>query len=127
MMTSHLYRDDRIVYTSDGEAMGTYEFRRWAEPAPEMINDLLLHKLNESGRYQHVYMLLSNGRGNYVLRGYLYDFREVSGNALTARVAFAFELRDRKSGLTVWNHWYSHDEPVGQKDVSAVVAALGGR
>jgi len=26
--------------------------------------------------------------------------------------------------LTVWNHWYSHDEPVGQKDVSAVEAAL---
>jgi ABC-type uncharacterized transport system auxiliary subunit len=27
LTTSRLYRDDRIVYTSDGQAMGTYEFR----------------------------------------------------------------------------------------------------
>ncbi len=122
--TSHLYRDDHIVYTSNGESMGTYEYQRWAEPPSEMISDVLLRELQESDRYQHVYSLRSDTRGDYVLRGRLYDFREITGNGLAARVAFDFELRDSKTGTTVWNRSYSHDEPVEGKDVSAVVAAM---
>jgi ABC-type uncharacterized transport system auxiliary subunit len=122
--TSHLYRDDHIVYTSNGEAMGTYEYQRWAEPPSEMISDVLLRVLQDSERYQHVYSLRSDTRGDYVLRGHLYDFREITGNGLAARVAFAFELRDSKTGATVWSRSYSHDEPVSSKDVTAVVAAL---
>ncbi len=122
--TSHLYRDDHIVYTSNGEAMGTYEYQRWAEPPSEMISDVLLRELQESQRYQHVYALRSDSRGDYGLRGRLYDFREIDGNGLSARVAFDFELRDSKTGTTVWNRSYSHDEPVNGKDVSAVVAAM---
>jgi len=122
--SSHLYRDDHIVYTSNGQAMGTYEYQRWAEPPSEMIDDVLLRGLRVSGRYQHVYSLRSDVRGDYLLRGHLYDFREISGNGLAARVAFEFELRDFKTGTTVWTRYYSHDEPVEGKDVPAVVAAL---
>jgi hypothetical protein len=39
-------------------------------------------------------------------------------------VAFYFELHDNKTGSAVWSRFYSHDEPVDGKDVSAVVAAL---
>jgi ABC-type uncharacterized transport system auxiliary subunit len=122
--SSHLYRDDHIVYTSNGQAMGTYEYQRWAEPPSEMIDDVLLRQLRVSGRYQHVYSLRSDVRGDYLLHGHLYDFREISGNGLAARVAFEFELRDFKTGNTVWTRYYSHDEPVDGKDVPAVVAAL---
>jgi len=122
--SSHLYRDDHIVYTSNGQTMGTYEYQRWAEPPSEMIGDVLLRELRVSGRYQHVYSLRSDVRGDYLLHGHLYDFREISGNGLAARVAFEFELRDFKTGSTVWTRYYSHDEPVDGKDVPAVVAAL---
>jgi ABC-type uncharacterized transport system auxiliary subunit len=122
--TSHLYRDDHIVYTSNGEAMGTYEYHRWAEPPSELISDVLLRELQDSERYQHVYFLRSDSRGDYVLRGRLYDFREITGNGEAARVAFEFELRDSKTGATVWSRSYSHDEPVSGKDVTTVVAAL---
>src|SRR6266571_9221295 len=122
--TSHLYRDDHIIYTSSGEAMGTYEYQRWAEPPSEMISDVLLRELQVSERYQHVYSLRSDSRGDYVLRGRLYDFREITGSGVAARVAFEFELRDSKTGATVWSRSYSHDEPVSGKDVTAVVAAL---
>jgi cholesterol transport system auxiliary component len=122
--SSHLYRDDHIVYTSSGQTMGTYEYHRWAEPPSEMIDDVLLRELRVSGRYQHVYSLRSDVRGDYLLHGHLYDFREISGNGLAARVAFEFELRDFKTGSTVWTRYYSHDEPVDGKDVPAVVAAL---
>jgi ABC-type uncharacterized transport system auxiliary subunit len=122
--TPHLYRDDHIVYTSNGEAMGTYEYQRWAEPPSEMISDVLLRELQESERYQHVYSLRSDSRGDYVLRGRLYDLREIDGNGVAVRVALEFELRDSKTGAVVWSRTYSHDESVNGKDVSAVVAAL---
>ena len=122
--TSHLYRDDHIVYTSEGQAMGVYEYHRWAEPPSELINDVLLRELQMSGRFQHVYSMRSDTRGDYVLRGRLYDLREVSESTLVARVSFGFELRDSKTGTTVWSRNYSHDEPVDGKNVNAVVAAM---
>jgi hypothetical protein len=39
-------------------------------------------------------------------------------------VTLDLELRDMKTGSTVWTHNYTHDEPVNTKDISAVVAAL---
>jgi ABC-type uncharacterized transport system auxiliary subunit len=121
---SHLYREDRIVYSSTGERMGTYEYQRWAEPPTEMIQEVLLRELRASGRYKAVYVERSTANGDFLIRGRLYDFKEVSGNAMIAKVTFELEMRDLKSGSTVWNHYYSHDEPVTGKDVSAVVAAL---
>lgn len=122
--TSDLYRGDQIVYTSTGQAMGTYEYHKWSEPPSEMIDGVLLRELQMSGQYQNVYPLGSDVHGEYLLRGQLYDLREVDGKALAARVAFEFDLRDIKAGTTVWSHYYSHDEPVSGKDVSAVVAAM---
>jgi ABC-type uncharacterized transport system auxiliary subunit len=124
MATSNLYRDDHIVYTSSSRAMGTYEYQRWAEPPPEMITEILLRELRASGRYRQIYSLGSNVRGDYLLRGHLYDFREIDGKVLLARVAFDFELDNSKTGAIVWTRYYSHDEPVDGKDVAAVVAAI---
>ena len=122
--TSHLYREDHIVYSSNGESMGTYEFQRWAQPPTEMIQEILLRQLRTSGRYRGVDVLRSNSRGDYLLFGRLFDFKEVSGNTLVARLSVEWELRDVKTASTVWTHYYTHDEPVNGKDMSAVVAAL---
>jgi len=32
LMTTHLYREDRIVYGNGPEQLGTYEFQRWPNP-----------------------------------------------------------------------------------------------
>ena len=122
--TSHLYREDHIVYSSNGESMGTYEFQRWAQPPTEMIQEILLRQLRTSGRYRGVDVLRSNSRGDYLLFGRLFDFKEVSGNALVARFTVEWELRDMKTASTVWTHYYTHDVPVNGKEMSSVVAAL---
>jgi ABC-type uncharacterized transport system auxiliary subunit len=124
LKTSHLYREDRIVYSSSGEQMGTYENHRWAEPPTEMIEATFLHALRASGRFQSVSPLTSNARGDFLLRGRLLDFKEVSGIGLAARLTMELEMHDMKTGLTVWTHYYTHDEPVSGKEVPAVVAAL---
>jgi ABC-type uncharacterized transport system auxiliary subunit len=124
LRASHLYREDHIVYSSSGANMGTYEYQRWAEPPTEMLVDVLLRDLRASGRYRAVDVLRSNSHGDYILYGRLYDFKEISGAQMVARVTVDLELRETKSGSTVWTHYYSHDEPVAGKDISAVVAAL---
>lgn len=124
LLSSHLYREDHIVYSSNGEAMGTYEFQRWAEPPTEMIEDVLFRALRSSGRYRAVYALRSSVRGDYLLHGRLYDFKEMAGSPMSARVVLELELRNTKTGDTVWTHLYDHDEPISGRDVSAVVAAL---
>jgi ABC-type uncharacterized transport system auxiliary subunit len=124
MFSSHLYREDRIVYGTGPERMGTYEYQRWTEPPAEMIGEIITRELRASGRYREVTPQRSSGNADYLLRGQLYDFKEVDSGALTARVTAEWELRDTKSGTTVWTHYYSHDEPVAGKDVAAMVAAL---
>jgi ABC-type uncharacterized transport system auxiliary subunit len=124
LMASHLYREDHIVYSSGSESMGTYEYQRWAEPPTEMIEEVFLRELRTSGRYRGVNFVRSGARGDYVISGHLYDFKEVSGPSFSARVTLELTMRDNKTAATVWNHYYSHDEPVSGKDVSAVVAAL---
>jgi ABC-type uncharacterized transport system auxiliary subunit len=121
---SHLYREDQIVYTSEAQAMGTYQYQRWAQPPTEMIRDVLSRELRLSGRYRNVYSLGSNVRGDYLLGGQLYDFREIEGHSVVVRVTLEFELRDTRTGTTVWTRYFSHDEPVNGKDVSGVVAAM---
>ena len=119
-----LYREDRIVYSTTQEQMGTYEYQRWAEPPTEMIQEVLLRALRSSGRYRAVFAHRSDTNGDFLLRGRLYDFKEVSTNGMVARLTVDFEMRDLKSGSTVWTHYYHHDEPVNGKNVPAVVAAL---
>jgi len=119
-----LYREDQIVYGTGGESMGVYEYHRWSEPPTEMISEVMLRQFRDSGQYRGVYTLRSDIRGDYLLHGRLYDFKEVSAGSLIARVSMELELRNIKTGTTVWTHFYTHDEPAAGKDTGAVVAAL---
>jgi cholesterol transport system auxiliary component len=124
LRAAHLYRETHIVYSSRNEAMGTYEYEQWAEPPTEMLTDVLLRALRASGKYRAVDILRSNSHGDFILYGRLYDFKEISGSPLMARVTVDLELREAKTGSTVWTHFYTHDEPVNGKDVAAIAAAL---
>jgi ABC-type uncharacterized transport system auxiliary subunit len=121
---SHLYREDHIVYGSSAENMGTYEYQRWAEPPAEMIQDVLLHALRNSGRFRTVLSLRSTAHGDYLLHGHLYELKEITGASMAGRLSMELELRDTRNGETLWTHLYSHDEAVSGKDVGAVVKAL---
>jgi len=59
-----------------------------AQPPTEMIHDVLIQQLRAAGRYQYVYSLRSDSRGGLFACGHLFDFREITGNGLSARVAF---------------------------------------
>jgi ABC-type uncharacterized transport system auxiliary subunit len=124
LITSHLYREDRIVYGNGPEQLGTYEYQRWAEPPTEMIQEVLLRELRATGHYRAVHVRRSNMPGDFAIRGHLYDFKEVDSPATSTRVTLELEMRDLKTGATVWHHYYTHDEPASGKEVPAIVAAL---
>ncbi len=119
-----LYREDQIVYSSGAESMGTYEYQKWSEPPTEMISEVMLRQFRASGRYHGVYNLRSDIRGDFLLHGHLFDFKEVEGSPLVGRVTLELELRDIKTSTVVWTHFYTHDEPASGKDIGSVVAAL---
>ena len=124
LSASQLYREEGIVYSRGTEEMGTYQSHRWVEPPTQMIAEILLRELRDSGRYLAVYHQRSNTSGDFIIRGRVYDFKEVDGSPILARVTFDLEMHEVKTGATVWTHHYTHDEPVGGKNVPAVVAAL---
>ncbi len=121
---SHLYRDDRIVYATSGQELGTYQYQRWAEPPTEMIETMLVRALRASGQYRSVDRLSSSARGEYIVRGRLDVLEEVDKPALGARFAIELDLYHPKSGTTVWSQTYTHDEPVNEKQMAAIVEAL---
>jgi ABC-type uncharacterized transport system auxiliary subunit len=117
-----IYRQEEIVYGGTGESMGTYEYHRWAEPPTDMISEVLLRQLRASGHFRSVSLLRSSVHGDFLLHGHLYDFKGVGGTV--ARVTMELDLRDMRTGTSVWSHFYSHDEPTSAKDIDAIVAAL---
>ena len=121
---SHLYLDSLIVYGFDSPQMGTYQYQRWSEPPVEMLQDALVRGLRSTGRFRAVYTIRSDANGRYILAGHLYDFKEVDGSTIVARLSYEVRLRDRKTGTTVWNHMYNHDEPASEKKVSAIAMAM---
>jgi ABC-type uncharacterized transport system auxiliary subunit len=121
---AYIYRDTPIAYRIGTNEIGTYQYSRWAEPPVELVKDKLIRILSASGDYQSVTGLGSNSNGQFVVRGRLYEFAEIDGASITGLVSMEFELYDRKSGKTLWTHFYSQSEPVSSKDISAVVTAL---
>ena len=122
--TSHLYREDRIVYGGEGEQLGLYDNHRWVEPPVELLQDALTRGLRASGHFRAVTTLRSDTSADFCLKGHLYSFREVSTGNVVARLNFDIELVDMKLGTVIWRHTYNHDEPTSGKTVADLAAAM---
>src|SRR5580704_4030925 len=75
--SSHLYRDDRLVFGSGPVELGTFEYQRWAEPPAEMVQDALINVLQSTGDYRSVSAISSSVRGEYILRSQMNSLDEV--------------------------------------------------
>lgn len=121
---SPLYLDNKMVYGFDSPEMGTYEYHRWVEPPVLILQNALVRGLRSSGRFKGVYTLRADATGRYLLGGQLYDFKEVDGPTIVARLNYSIRLRERKSGNNVWEYSYTHDEPAAEKSLTAFVEAM---
>jgi ABC-type uncharacterized transport system auxiliary subunit len=124
LVAPHLYHDDRLVYGSGPVQLGTYEYDRWAEPAADMVQNMLVTILRRQGQFRSVSKVTSNMRGEYVLRGHLFAMYGVDQPELVARFTLQLELYDPGTRTTVWSQIYTHDEPVQGKTVPDIVIAM---
>ncbi len=124
LVASHLYHDDRLVYGSGPVQLGTYEYDRWAEPAADMVQNMLVTVLRRQGQFRSISKVTSNVRGEYVLRGHLFAMYGVDQPELVARFTLQLELYDPATRTTVWSQIYTHDEPVQGKTVPDIVIAM---
>jgi ABC-type uncharacterized transport system auxiliary subunit len=122
--TTHLYREDRIVYGTEAQELGLYESNRWAQPPAELLQDALARRLRSSGQFKTVTTLRSDAAIDYYLSGHLYSFREITGNNIAARLSYDVDLVDLRRGRSIWRHTYDHDEPCTGKAVTDVVTAM---
>jgi len=122
--TSHLYREDRIVYGTETVQVGLYETERWTAPPVELLQDALARGLRSSGQFKAVTTLRSDTSVDYYITGQLYAFREVTGNGIVARLQYDVQLMDAKKVKAIWRHSYMHDEPSGGKSVADLVTAM---
>lgn len=120
----HILRDDRIVYRYGSTQLGAYDYHRWAEPPADMVEALFLRTLRNTGRYRSVAAQGSNSSGDFILRGRIQEFGEVSEPVLGARVVMDVELIEKSTGRAVWTDMFDKTEPVNGKEVPDVVAAL---
>ena len=123
-LSSHIYREDPIVYSGDAHQLGVYQENRWAEPPAEMLQSSIVRGLHASGRFRAVQNQRSDSNGEYLLVSQLYAFNEVTGPNLSARLSYDVDLRELKTGNVVWSHSYNHDEPSGGKTVTDIVVAM---
>jgi ABC-type uncharacterized transport system auxiliary subunit len=120
-----MLRDDRILYLTGKSRIGTYEYHRWEENPPQMLQQLLVHLLRSEGEYQSVETERSASQAEYRLHGELHEFEEVdSPQGIVTRVRMDFHLESTKTGKMVWMNEYSNDEPVQGKTVQGVVDSM---
>jgi ABC-type uncharacterized transport system auxiliary subunit len=124
MMSSQLYRDDRIVYGSGDVQLGTYDYDRWTQSPADLVQTSLVASLRATGQYRAVSRVASSVRGDYILRGNLIAMYGVDQPALMARFTLQLELYDPVSHTIVWSQTYNHDEPVQGKLVADIVKAM---
>jgi ABC-type uncharacterized transport system auxiliary subunit len=124
---SSLYRDNRLVYGTGQVELGTYEFQRWSEPPVDLVQDMLVAALRNSGQYRGVSRIGSLARGDYIVRGHLDALEEIDNKpGIAARFTLELELFNPSTGSIVWSDSYNHDEPVPGKrpSVPEVIEAL---
>ncbi len=121
---SSLLEATPMIYRSGPNQMGTYAYHRWEDAPVEIVQAKLIRMLRGTGQYQSVGDAASTAGADFVVRGRLYDFEEVSGSGIAGQVTMEFELYERKTGKVLWTHYYSQTEPAGGKEVADVVQAL---
>jgi ABC-type uncharacterized transport system auxiliary subunit len=119
-----IMRDGRILYQVGAHEVGAYEYHRWVETPDRVVEDSLVRMLRSSGKYQSVESPRSTVKPDYIVQGKIYEFSEMDKPAVFTRVSLEIELRDAKTGRTVWSRVYTDEEAVSGKEMPDVVHSL---
>jgi len=123
-----VYDRQQIVYREDEYATGTYFYHRWSANPRNMITDLLVRDLTNSGLYDAVQQGVSLLPTDYQLRGEIDELEErISSRQCAAHLALRvqlIQLRGRVADPVRLNRSYSEDEPCTCDTPLSLAAAM---
>src|SRR3989454_12706069 len=123
-LAPHIYRENKLVYLTEDNEIHMYEAHRWVEPPTEILENLVVQTLRESGRFRSVQLQRSKARGDFLLRGRLSHFDEITGPRPAARIRPGPKPYGLNRGRTAWSLPYPAKEPLAGTGRPALAAPL---
>jgi cholesterol transport system auxiliary component len=127
-LASELVDSPRIVVRPAPGELQVYKGAVWAEPAPDLVQDAVLHAFEDSGRIGGVARRGSGISGDYEL---LLDLRRfesdyAGGAAPRAEVEITAKLIANRSNMVVANRTFRQSAQAGGTAVGSVAQAFDG-
>lgn len=115
----------RIAVIPQGNVISSYKGARWSDPAPVLLRNRLADAFYRDGRIQSISTDDSNLQADFELGGELQAFQsEYRGAAIEVVIRLDARLADDRQRI-VASRRFEVDQPVADKQVSAVVSAFG--
>jgi cholesterol transport system auxiliary component len=118
---------DRIVVRPANGDLTVYKSAAWTGTTPELVQDALLHRFEDSGKILSVARPGSGVRGEYQLQTELREFESVyvGTNAAEARIEIYAKLVHSADGEVVAARSFRETEAAASENIGSVVDAFG--
>jgi len=117
----------RILVRTQGNELQLLRAARWARTPPEMVQDALLHTLEDSGKLRAVARQGNGVTGDVTL---LLDLRRFEadysrGAVPTVEIVLSAKLISRTEGRILSSRTFSQTEPAAASSTEAIMTAFG--
>lgn len=118
-------RQGPIVYRSSPEAIGFYEYHRWAADPRVQVTSAVVDHLTAGGQFAAVSKYDGRSNADYVFSGRLEKLEEVDyDSGVKVEVAISAQITRLASGATVWSNTVFEAAAVPQRNVPGVVSQM---
>lgn len=123
-------RNDRLIYYKSPTELNFYQNRRWSSDPTELLTELAMKYLAETGLFHQVYTYPAPVQTDYTLRGRVLNLAEIQyekGDKKglgRGRVGLKLELIRTREDKVVWSARLEDAAPIQKKNVRGVVDAL---
>lgn len=121
------YDNDRITYRTGAHEVKRFNYRLWVSLPQDMVRQLLVRKLEQTGIFRSVEPRMHGSRDAYLLLARI-DAIELlyTGEHVEARLAMTMRLRDSGTDRDVWTHSFDDRRrvPDDRDEVAAAVRVL---
>jgi cholesterol transport system auxiliary component len=124
---SAMLDSDRIAVRPAGGVITVYKASAWTDPAPDLVQNALLRRFEDSGKILSVARPGSGVRGEYQLQTELRVFESVYASAgrPEAQVEVYAKLVKASSGEVLAARSFRNTEAASSEDLASVVDAFG--
>jgi uncharacterized lipoprotein YmbA len=123
--TASYLRQGRIAYRESPNAVGFYEYDRWAADPGITVTTAFIEALRSSGLFSLVGPYSGHDKPDYLLTGRLERLDEIDyGGGVQVEVKISAQLINLRTASTVWTGSASHASRVETRTMDSVVAEM---